>query len=128
MLSSRDTHIIELWLEKQASPHTRGCYRRDAAKRLSHVSKPLSRLTLGDLQSFAQSLIQAAWHPSRAPVRWPRLRGFSGSAFGCATLPPTPPRSFRCPAMRGRLAERIVSEDDKQIRQIPVVYSSHGIK
>jgi hypothetical protein len=59
MVSSRDSHIIELWLQRQASPHTRGCYQRDAARLLAHASKPLNRLTLGDLQSFAQSLVQA---------------------------------------------------------------------
>src|SRR3984957_14598602 len=56
MVSSRDSRIIELWLERQASPHTRGCYRRDAARLLAHAPKPLSRLTFGDLQGFAQSL------------------------------------------------------------------------
>jgi hypothetical protein len=55
MVSSRDTHIVQ----RQASPHTRGCYRRDAGRLLAHAPKPLSGLTLGDLQSFAQSLVQA---------------------------------------------------------------------
>ena len=32
MLSSRDSQIIELWLERQASPHTRGCYQRDVRR------------------------------------------------------------------------------------------------
>jgi len=37
MVSSRDSHIIELWLQRQASPHTRGCYRRDTARLLAHI-------------------------------------------------------------------------------------------
>jgi site-specific recombinase XerD len=39
-----------------AEPHTRSCYRRDFARLLAHTRKPLSRINLGDLQSFAQSL------------------------------------------------------------------------
>ena len=65
MVSSRDSHIIELWLQRQASPHTRGCYRRDAARLLAHVPKPLSRLALGDLQGFAQSLVEDGLAPTR---------------------------------------------------------------
>jgi site-specific recombinase XerD len=78
MVSSHDSHIIELWLESQASPHTRGCYRRDAARLLAHVSKPLSRISLGDLQSFAQSLVQAGL----APISRARTLAAVKSLFG----------------------------------------------
>ena len=60
---SRDSQILKLWLESQVSPHTRGCYRRDSERLLAHVRKPLSRITLGNLQSFAQSLISAGLAP-----------------------------------------------------------------
>ncbi|HTB12612.1 MAG TPA: hypothetical protein VK752_13615 [Bryobacteraceae bacterium] len=33
--------------ETPGSPFTRGCRRRDAAKPLAHMAKPLNRLTLG---------------------------------------------------------------------------------
>jgi hypothetical protein len=112
MTSSRDSHIIELWLQRQVNPHTRGCYRRDVARLLAHVPKPLNRLTLGDLQRFAQSLIEYGWHLSRAPVHWQPSRSCSGSASGCVTFPRTPPRSWRWPCDEKRLAERIVGEDD----------------
>jgi hypothetical protein len=39
MVSSRDSRIIDLWLERQASPHTRGCRttrRRDNETRQDH--------------------------------------------------------------------------------------------
>src|SRR5262245_27243918 len=52
-----DAEIIDLWLQSQASPHTQSCYRRDSARLLAHVVKSLTRVTLGDLHSFAQSLI-----------------------------------------------------------------------
>jgi len=47
---------ISLWLAKQPSPHTRGCYRRDSERLLEHAKKPLASITLADLQSFAQTL------------------------------------------------------------------------
>jgi len=100
MSSSRDSHIIELWLGRQGSPHTRGRYRRDAPRLLDHVPKPLSRLTLGDLQSFAQSLVQ----DGLAPISRARTLAAVKSLFGFCQrmryIPATPPPSFRCPAMR----------------------------
>jgi hypothetical protein len=54
MTFTRDAQVIELWLGKQPSPHTRGCYQPDADRLLDHVKKPLARITLADLQSFAQ--------------------------------------------------------------------------
>jgi integrase/recombinase XerD len=78
LLSSRDSHIIELWLQRQASPHTRGCYRRDAGRLLAHVAKPLNRLTLGDLQGFAQSLVEEGL----APISRARTLAAIKSLFG----------------------------------------------
>ena len=56
MLSSRDAEIIDLWVEKQPSSHTRGCYRHDFERLLNHAKKPLSAITLADLQGFSQEL------------------------------------------------------------------------
>jgi site-specific recombinase XerD len=71
-----------------ALPHTCGCYRRDAARLLAHVAKPLSRLTLGDLQSFAQSLIRAGL----APISRARTLAAVKSLFGfCQPSQPSHP-------------------------------------
>ena len=59
MSSSRDKEIIELWLAKQSSPHTRSCYRRDVERILSYSIKSLKDITLAALQRFAQSLVDA---------------------------------------------------------------------
>jgi len=52
MTSSRDTQIINLWLERQPSPHTRSCYRRDSDRLLAKIGKSLNRITLGDLATL----------------------------------------------------------------------------
>ena len=112
MSSSRDSHIIELWLQRQGSLHTRGCYRRDAGRLLSHVSKPLGRLTLGDLQSFAQSLVE----DGLAPISQARTLAAIKSLFGfCQRMkyvPVNPAAELALPCYEKRLAERIVGEDD----------------
>lgn len=58
MVSSRDTEIIELWLAKQSSPHTRRCYRQDVERILSYSTKSLIDITLADMQGFAESLLR----------------------------------------------------------------------
>ena len=63
MRSSRDAEIIKIWLEKQPSLYTRYCYRLDSERLLNHAKKPLSRITLADLQSFAQSLASSGLAP-----------------------------------------------------------------
>src|ERR671939_989326 len=51
-----DRHLIELWLGKHASRHTRQNYARHAKRFLAFVSKPLAEVRLGDLQAFSASL------------------------------------------------------------------------
>ena len=56
MLSSRDAEMIQIWLEKQSGLYTRGCYRHDSEQLLKHAKKILARITLADLQGFADAL------------------------------------------------------------------------
>ena len=51
-----DRHMIELWLGKHASRHTRRNYIRHVERFLAFVRKPLAEIRLGDLQRFATSL------------------------------------------------------------------------
>ena len=75
-----DSQIIDLWLQSQSSPATMDCYRRDAERLLSEVRKSLSRIGLGDLHRFAQSLIAAGL----APVS--RGRTLAALVFGASTV------------------------------------------
>jgi site-specific recombinase XerC len=114
MRSARDAHIINLWLETQRSLHTRGCYRSDSERLLNHAKKALPRITLGDLQSFAQSLIDE----ELAPVSRVRTLAAVKSLFGfCGRiryLPTNPAAELELPSYEKRLAERIVEEEDVQ--------------
>ena len=76
--SSDDAAILELWLNRQPSPLTRACYRRDALRLFAHTRKPLNRMGLPDLQSFAESLIAA----DLAPISRARTLAAVRSLFG----------------------------------------------
>jgi integrase/recombinase XerD len=114
MVSSSDSTILKLWLNSQASPHTRSCYRRDADRLLAHVSKPLNAIDLGDLQDFAEALVDAGL----APVSRLRTLAAVKSLFGfCCRmhyLQANPAAELALPAYESRLAERIMPEEDLQ--------------
>jgi integrase/recombinase XerD len=112
MVSSRDSHIIELWLERQAGPHTRGCYRRDVERLRAHIPKPLNQLTLGDLQSFAQSLIQAGLAPISRVRTLAAVKSLFGSCQRMRHVAVNPAAELALPCYEKRLAERNVGEDD----------------
>ena len=112
MVSSRDSQIIDLWLESQASPHTRGCYHRDAGRLLAHIAKPLCCISLSDLQSFAQSLIEAGLAPISRVRTLAAVRSLFGFCQRMRYLSANPAAELVLPCYENRLAERIVSEDD----------------
>ena len=118
MLSSRDSNpagdasagdakIIGLWLERQASPLTQSCYRRDSKRLLAFVRKPLNQIELADIQGFSQSLIT----DGLAPVSRVRTLAATKSLFGFCQrtryLPANPAEELLLPSYENRLAERI---------------------
>jgi hypothetical protein len=78
MISSRDAQIIKLWVENHPNPNTRYCYWFDSERLLNCAKKPLSRITLADLQAFAESLSDAGL----APVSRVRVLAATKSLFG----------------------------------------------
>src|SRR5262249_20388261 len=102
MVSSKDNRIITLWLERQPSPHPRGCYQRDSAKLLEHVGKPLSRMTLGDLQSFAQSLIGSGLAPISRARTLAAVKSLFAFCHRMRLLPANPAAELALPSARYR--------------------------
>jgi hypothetical protein len=70
--------IVEFWVHSQASPHTQAFYRRDSARLVGHVRKSLARVTLGDLHSFARSVVAEGL----APISRARTIAATESLFG----------------------------------------------
>jgi integrase/recombinase XerD len=106
-----DPQLVEIWLHGRSS-HTQRAYAADVARFASGAGKPLASITLTDLQNFADSL------DDLAPASRYRVLSAVKSllAFGhrIGYLPFDVGRVLRLPAIRSRLAERILSEADVQ--------------
>jgi len=57
--SETDRRLVEMWLHGR-STHTQRGYRRATTRFLRFVVKPLSEVTLGDLQDFSDTLVGKA--------------------------------------------------------------------
>jgi integrase/recombinase XerD len=107
--TSADDQLIATWLHGR-SPHTQRAYGADIARFRGRAGKPLGQVTVADLQEFADSL------GDLAPAS--RYRALSAVksvlAFGhrIGYLPFDVGRVLRLPALRNRLAERILPEAD----------------
>lgn len=104
-----DGQLVELWLNGR-SPHTQRAYRGDIERFRARAGKPLALVTLADLQDFAGSL------EGLAPASRSRILSAVKSlfAFGhrLGYLTFDVGRVLRLPAVRNRLAERILPEGD----------------
>jgi len=114
MTSASDHKILALWLDRQPSPHTRSCYLRDSGRLFAHVAKPLARVNLSDLQSFAQSLIDSGLAPISRARSIAAVKSLFGFCHRMRHLPANPALELALPAYENRLAERIVGEEDVQ--------------
>jgi integrase/recombinase XerD len=112
MVSSKDNRIINLWLERQPSPHTRSCYRRDTVRLLAKLRKSLNRITLGDLQSFAQSLTSSGLAPISRARTLAAVKSLFGFCHRQRYLPVDPAAELTLPSYENRLAERGLAEED----------------
>jgi integrase/recombinase XerD len=59
-----DTALVELWLGTKISAHTRRAYRAEVDRFRAAVGKPLGRITLADLQGYAQALRESSLKPA----------------------------------------------------------------
>lgn len=78
---------------------------------LGHVDKPLSRMSLGDLQSFAESLIQLGLAPISRARTLAATRSLFAFCHRTRYLTVNPAAELTLPVYENRLAERIVGED-----------------
>ena len=109
--ASSDAQLIEIWLHGRPA-HTQRAYAADIARFCSVARKPLPAVTLADLQRFADSLdtdtlASASRYRIMSAVK--SLLAF-GHRLGYLTFDVG--RALRLPAVRSRLAERILPEAD----------------
>ena len=106
-----DQQLIELWLHGR-SRHTQRAYRADAERFLAAVEKPLHRITLGDLQQYAEQLVESGLQLSSAYRAMSAVKSLFAFGHRLGYLPFDVARPLRLPALRETLAERILEETD----------------
>src|ERR687886_130930 len=106
--ASTDAHLVELWLHGR-SPHTQRAYRADSDRFLTFVARPLSTVTLGDVQAFADSLTGKPSSRARTLAAVKSLLAF-GQRTGY--LPLNVGAAVKLPQSKSTLAERILTETD----------------
>jgi integrase/recombinase XerD len=104
-----DGQLIELWLYGRP-PHTQRAYAGDIARFLGGAGKPLSAVTLGDLQGFADSLSGLA--PASRYRTLSAVKSLLAFGHRIGYLAFDVGRALRLPPVRDRLAERILPEAD----------------
>lgn len=104
-------HLIDLWLHGR-SRHTQRAYRADAERFLQAVEKPLHRITLGDLQQYAGQLAGLDLEPASVYRSMSAVKSLFAFGHRLGYLPFDVARPFRLPALREKLAERILEETD----------------
>lgn len=106
--SSADVTLLGLWLHGR-SPHTIRAYRRDLARFVAFVGKPLGAVTLGDLQAFADTLSGADSSRGRVLASVKSLLSFAAKL---GAIPFNVGAALQKVRARDTLADRILSEAD----------------
>lgn len=105
--STSDGQLIGIWLHGR-SPHTQRAYAADVARLRSRTGKPLAAVTLQDLQDFADSVAELS--PASRYRALSAVKSLLAFGHRLGYLPFDVGRALRLPAVRGRLAERILPE------------------
>jgi len=109
--SADEEVLLTSWLHGR-SPHSARAYNANIARFLAYVDKPLAAVTLADLQGYADSLVAANLAPASQARMLAAVKSLLSFAHTTGYLPYNPGRGLRLPGVRGRLAERIPSEED----------------
>jgi integrase/recombinase XerD len=107
-----DRHLIELWLGKHASRHTRRNYARQAHRFLVFVQKPLAEVRLGDLQAFAAALEAEGQASATRATAIAALKSLFTFAQEAGYLRFNVGAALKAPPVKNTLAERILAETD----------------
>jgi len=108
---AHDEALLLSWLHNR-SPHSTRAYTANIARFLAHTGKPLTAVTLADLQGYADTLAADDLAPASQARMLAAVKSLMTFAHTTGYLPYNPGRGLRLPGVRGRLAERIPSKED----------------
>jgi len=105
-----DEHLVEMWIAKHTSPHTRRNYRMQAGRFRRFIAKPLRLVRIGDVQAFAASL--EAMAPATRATAIASVKSLLTFGQEVGFLQFNVGKAVKAPPIKNRLAERIMSEAD----------------
>jgi site-specific recombinase XerD len=102
-----DSRVVALWLHGRPV-ETQRAYRREGARFRAFVGTSLATVTLGDVQAYADTLVDLA--PSSQGRALGAVKSLLAFAHRLGYLPFDVGRAVRVPSRRDSLAQRILSE------------------
>ena len=109
---SQDARLVDLWLSMKTSSHTQRAYAAEVARFLEFVNKPLSWVTLTDLQSWAEHLGQGSLKPASQNRAITALKSLLSFAQETGYLPFNVGAAVKLQPNRDTLAQRILEESE----------------
>lgn len=109
---SQDAKLVELWLSMKTSSHTRRAYAAEVARFLAFVQKPLSWVTLTDLQAWADQLGQGSLKPASQNRAVTALKSLLSFAQETGYVPFNVGTAVKLRPNRDSLAQRILEESE----------------
>jgi len=108
-----DEQVVALWLHGR-SPHTQKAYSSDIVRFFKFVNKQLNHITLGDLQRFADSLIEENLKPASQHRILAAVKSLITFSYKIGYLKYDVSKPLRVPKFRDELSERIMTEAEVQ--------------
>jgi integrase/recombinase XerD len=109
---AQDAKLVELWLSMKTSSHTRRAYAAEVARFRAFVNKPLSWVTLTDLQAWAEHLGQGSLKPASQNRAVTALKSLLSFAQETGYLPFNVGAAVKLRPNRDALAQRILEESE----------------
>jgi site-specific recombinase XerD len=109
---SQDAQLVELWLSMKTSPHTRRAYAAEVARFLAFANKPLSWVTLTDLQAWAEHLAEGNLKPASQNRAVTALKSLLSFAQETGYVPFNVGAAVKLRPNRDSLAQRILEESE----------------
>jgi site-specific recombinase XerD len=109
---AQDARLVELWLSMKTSGHTRRAYATEASRFLAFVKKPLSWVTLTDLQAWAEHLGRGILKPASQNRALTTIKSLLSFAQETGYLPYNVGAAVKLRPNRDALARRILEESE----------------
>jgi len=106
-----DEQLIGLWLHGRAKG-TQIVYTAAVKELMTFVAKPLSTITLGDIQAFADRLEQQALRPATRQRKLATVKSLISFAHKLGYIPFDVAKPLHLPTSKDTLAERILDEGE----------------